>query len=141
VKTAGVASLAFAALAAAAGAQAAVFRCVAANGAVTYQDSECPHAASGQATNIPTDFPPVNDARRAQLLQQGADAERRLEARRESEERLAQMRLAAAASAPAPQPEYDDVYPVFYPLGITRPKPPRMRPHPTPHSKATPLQR
>jgi hypothetical protein len=142
VKTRVAASLALAALAAAGGAQAAVFRCVASDGAVTYQDSECPRAASGQATNIPTDFPPVTEARRAELMQREAELQRRLEAQRERDDRMAAMRLAAAPATPT-APQYDDdVYPVYFPLGIGgRPKPPHMRPHPSPRSKATPPMR
>lgn len=106
---------------AAAGANAAVFRCTDGDGRVTYQDSECAGAANGQATNIPTDFPPPNTAERALILKREAELEQRLEARRERESRELAMRIASnPAPAPAPEPAYTEAYPLYFPVAMPR---------------------
>ena len=115
-------------LALAAGAAgAAVFRCTDADGRVTYQDSECAGAANGHATSIPTDFPPPNTAERELILKREAELEQRLEARRERESREAMLRL-ASTPPPQPEPQYTEVYPVYYPVLGPRPMPHHHRP-------------
>ena len=128
---------ALAALSVGAAANAAVFRCTAADGGITYQDAPCAGADAAQATDIPTQFPPVNEAERARILQREAELEARLAARRERESREAAMRL-AAAPAPTPAPAEEAVYPLYAPLyppvSHLRPHPPR-GPRPTPHAR------
>lgn len=114
-----------AALAASAGgAAAAVFRCTDAAGRVTYQDSPCDSAAIAHATDIPTDFPPPNEAERARILKQESELEQRLEARREREAREAALRIAATpAPSPPPEPQYTEAYPLYFPYAMPRPYP------------------
>ncbi|HZZ93514.1 MAG TPA: DUF4124 domain-containing protein [Usitatibacter sp.] len=112
-----IAALALCAASATAGA--AVFRCTDAAGRITYQDSACDGNASTHPTNIPTDYPPPNEAERARILQREADLERRLEARREREAREESVRLASAPAAAA-EPAVNDVYPLYYPIAMPR---------------------
>ena len=104
-------------------ASAAVYRCTDPDGRVTYQDSECSAAARAQATDIPTDFPPPNEAERARILKQEAELEQRLEARREREAREAALRMASAPPPPAaaPEPRYTEAYPLYLPYPMPRP--------------------
>jgi hypothetical protein len=128
-------SLAFAlvALAGSAATSAAVFRCTESDGSVTYQDRACRADATG-ATDIPTEFPPPNEAERARILQREAQLEARLEQKRERESREASLRsVAAPAPAPAPEP-YVEGYPFYFPLALQRPMPRPHAPHPRPHA-------
>jgi hypothetical protein len=127
-----VLAVALGALFAGAGAQAAVFRCTEANGSVTYQDRACRADATGM-TDIPTEFPPPNEAERSRILQREALLEQRLEQERERLSREASLRSVAAPAAP-PEPNIDG-YPLYYPIGTYHPRPrPPMRPHPRPHA-------
>ena len=83
-------------------AQAAIFRCTALSGAVTYQQSPCASQEDAQRLDIPDRYPAVDTAQRERLLERAAQLDRRLEARRERESREA---LARAAQAPAPSPK------------------------------------
>jgi len=96
-----------------------IIRCVAADGAVTYQQVACPEAAREQATNIPNEYPPVNTAERDRIFAREADMYRRLEAERD---RLAQQALVRAARADAREVEAPaEPYYVGYPLRPVRP--------------------
>jgi hypothetical protein len=123
---------------AATGTSAAVFRCTEGDGSITYQDTACTGNAAEKATDIPTQFPPPNDAERARLLQREAELEQRLEARRERESREAMMRMASVpAPAPAPEPQYAEVYPLYLPYAMPRP---HLRPGPRGYgTRARPL--
>ena len=115
---------------AATGGQAAVFRCTDGAGRVTYQDVACAETTTARATDIPTEFPPPNEAERNRLLQREAQLEQRLEARREREARDAALRAASTpAPAPAPEPQYTEVYPLYLPYAMPRPhlRPPKQR--------------
>jgi len=123
-----------AALSVGAPANAAVFRCTAADGGITYQDAPCAGADAAQATDIPTQFPPVNEAERARILQREAELEARLEARRERESREASLRSVAAPAPVAPREPYVEGYPLYFPLALQRPLPRPHAPHPRPHA-------
>jgi hypothetical protein len=118
--------LATAVLASGGVAHAAVFRCTADDGRVTYQDTACAPTDEAVATGIPTQYPPVNDAERARILEREAELERRLEARRERAAREAAVRIATAPPEPAPPPPEPvlDAYPLFVPYYL-----PPHRPH------------
>lgn len=112
-------------------AQATVFRCTEADGGITYQDRACRDGATNGATDIPTQFPPPNEAERARLLEREALLEQRLEQRRERESREARLR-SVAAPAPAAPDAYVEGYPLYFPLVLRRPL---LRPH-APHRRA-----
>ena len=81
------------------GAQAGdIVRCVAANGAVTYQMTACPDAALERVTHISNDYPPANTAERERLLANERDMYKRLEAQRDRDTALEIARQARAAS-------------------------------------------
>jgi hypothetical protein len=73
------------------------FRCTAADGKVTYQQVPCPKASEGR----PVDITPANTgydpAKREQILKQGDEAGRKLQAR--AEEEAAEQRRRAEAAA------------------------------------------
>jgi hypothetical protein len=119
-------ALALVALVASTATAAAVYRCSESDGSVTYQDRACRADATG-ATDIPTEFPPPNEAERARILQREALLEQRLEQKRERESREASLRtVAAPAAALAAQPDVEG-YPLYFPLTLQRPLP---HPHP-----------
>jgi hypothetical protein len=126
-------------LAMATGAHAAVFRCTAADGHVTYQDSPCAGNEAARATDIPTQFPPPNEAERARILQREAQLEARLEARRERESREAALRL-AAAPVPVPAPAADEGYPVYFPVVAPYFHPRPQRHHAGPRVRSMPFR-
>lgn len=72
-------------------AQAEIFRCTSAAGAVTYQEIACPESAPGRATGISDVYPQINHAERDRLLQREAALEERLikRAQIDSAERIA----------------------------------------------------
>jgi hypothetical protein len=106
-----LASLAFAA-------QAQIYRCTGARGAVAYQEIPCGNAEQARTLDIPTTYPDANAAERNRLLQREAALDARLleRARIESAERIAQSELATrekeakamreAAELAAQQPVY-----------------------------------
>src|SRR3974390_2434923 len=81
-------------------ASAAIFRCRAGSGAITYQEIPCPEGAPGAATDIPSVYPEANYAERDRLLRREAELDARLLKRAEidaqvqiaREERLARER-------------------------------------------------
>ncbi|HUP98129.1 MAG TPA: DUF4124 domain-containing protein [Usitatibacter sp.] len=100
-----------------------IVRCVAANGAITYQQSPCPGSANEKIVGIPSEYPAPNLTERDRLLAREAELYKRLEARREREvkevalrearlEREAELeRARLAALSAAQQPQYFLVYP------------------------------
>ena len=125
-------TLALAALCAGTAAHAAVFRCTEADGGITYQDRACRGGDADGATDIPTEFPPPNEAERARILQREAVLEQRLEQKRERESREAALRSVAAPPPAAAAEPYVEGYPLYLPFPqrpIHRPHPPRPRPH------------
>ena len=106
-------------------AQAEIFRCTAAGGAVTYQEIPCGGADKIRTMDIPAVFPEVNSAERERLLQREAALEvRMLERERiESNERIARNELAvrerearAARDAAAAAQGYSGVYGGLWPV-------------------------
>jgi hypothetical protein len=99
-------------------AQAQIYRCTGAKGAVTYQEIPCGQAEQARTMDIPTAFPEANAAERNRLLQREAALDARLleRARIESAERVANAELATrereakaareAAELAAQQPMY-----------------------------------
>ena len=77
-------------------AQAQVYRCTGAKGAVTYQEIPCGEAEQARTMNIPSAFPEANLVERNRLLQREAALDARLleRARIESAERVANAELA-----------------------------------------------
>ena len=122
----------------ASGAQAQVYRCTGAKGAVTYQEIPCGAAEQARTMDIPATFPEANATERNRLLQREAALDARLleRARIESAERIAQSELATrekeakamreAAELAAQQP----VYPAFV-IGPAY-RGPRLRHHQAP---------
>ena len=117
--------LAFAVIAIALPAQAEIFRCTAAGGAVTYQELPCAEADKARAMDIPAVFPEVNNRERDRLLQREAALEARMLEREriESAERIARNELAvrereaqAARDAAAAQGGYSTVYGGLWPV-------------------------
>jgi septal ring factor EnvC (AmiA/AmiB activator) len=115
-----------------------VFRCTSADGKVTYQQAPCPKTSDERkvdATPANTDF---DLSKREQLLKQGEEAGRRLEARA-AEERAEQQRRAEAAAqreretqAREDAREYQD---------FIYARPPGWRPLPYPPQPTLPPQR
>jgi len=112
-------------------AAAEIFRCVAAGGAVTYQEISCGDSRLESRPAIPSEYPPVNEAERSRLFAREAALDNRLEARRERESRehvaraereaeTERMRLAAAEAAALAQSQYVLAYPAY---GGWRPRP------------------
>lgn len=94
-------------------AHAAIFRCVEAGGAVSYQEIPCPDPSTGRTLDVPAEYPAIDSRQRDSLLQREAALDQRLEARRERESREviasigrdAQVQAAEAlAQAPAAGP-------------------------------------
>jgi hypothetical protein len=119
-------------------AQAQIYRCTGATGAVAYQEIPCAGAERARTLDIPTTYPDANAAERNRLLQREAALDARLleRARIESAERIAQSELAArereakaareAAELAAQQP--------IYPAYVVGPayRGPRVRHHQAP---------
>ena len=83
----------------AAGAQAGdIVRCVAANGAVTYQMIACPESSREQVAGIASEYPPPNLAERERLFANEREMYKRLEAQRDRDTALEMARQARAAS-------------------------------------------
>ena len=78
-------------------AHAEIFRCTAAGGAITYQETPCPASAQARTMDIPSAFPEVNRAERDRLLARADALEARLLKRQEIEaaERMARDDRAA----------------------------------------------
>ena len=103
-----------------------VFKCTAGDGGVTYQQLPCPDASLSHALEVPAEYPPVDTAGRALLMEREAALDRRLEAQRD--------RLSAEAIAKISRPEpvfvaSDPAYAIAGPAWLARPFYPR-RPMP-----------
>jgi Skp family chaperone for outer membrane proteins len=109
MKRAAFASILSAALvlgAAALPARAAIFRCTAPSGEVTYQQAPCAQTEDARLLDVPESYPAANPSERERLFAREAALDRRLEAQRERESREATARAAAeAAAAPPPAPQ------------------------------------
>jgi len=106
-------------------AQAEIFRCTAAGGAVTYQELPCAEADKARTMKIPAEFHEVNSTERNRLLQREAALEMRMLEREriESAERIARSELAvrereaqAARDAAAAAQGYSAVYGGYWPV-------------------------
>jgi hypothetical protein len=89
-------------------AHAAIFRCTAPSGEVTYQQSPCAQSEATRVVDVPESYPAANPSERERLFAREAALDRRLEAQRERESRESMARAAAEAAAaaqPAPQAE------------------------------------
>jgi len=95
-----IAMLALASAFAAPGASAAVFKCKAGDGSLTYQELPCGSSEQTLRSDIAADYPAPNVAERERLLQREAALYQRLEAQRE---RLSAEAI-ARISRPDPQP-------------------------------------
>jgi hypothetical protein len=94
-------------------AHAAIFRCAAAGGAVSYQATPCPDPEVASTLDVPSEYPAVDTQQRDRLLQREAALDQRLEARRERESRETIASIgrhalvqAARAQAEAAAPAY-----------------------------------
>ena len=124
-------------------AQAQIYRCTGAKGAITYQEIPCGAAEESRTMPIPSAYPEVNSAERNRLLQREAALDARLleRMRIESAERIAQSEMATRERVAKAEREAAELaaqqygYPVF----ITGPawRGPRVQPH-RPHQ---PLRR
>jgi hypothetical protein len=107
-------------------AHAEIFRCTAADGAITYQEVPCPASAQGRAMDIPVAFPEVKRAERDRLLQREAALDARL---------LKRAEIEAAERIAARERERDrersrDAAPANPPLFLIQPFPaPRLHRH------------
>jgi hypothetical protein len=132
------------------------FRCTGPDGKVTYQQVPCPKASEGRQVDITPANPDYDPRKREQILKQGEEAGRKLEARAAEEaaeqrrraEAAAQREREAQAREDARELPPDFVYarppgwrPGPYPplrptqpLPPSQPRPPR-GPTPTPHGK------
>lgn len=89
-----------------------IFRCTAAGGEVTYQESPCGSSEVARVMDLPASYPEVDASVRMQLLERAAEVDRRLEARRERESResIAAMQARAGAETAAAPPSAEPVY-------------------------------
>ena len=92
---------------------AAIFRCTAADGSVSYQGLECPAAESARTVNVPEQYPQVDSAARERLFAREAELDRRLEAQRERDSREAVARAMQPPAAPIPAAA-DEGYPLYW---------------------------
>lgn len=147
---AGIAVALGAALAASQAAAQGAFRCTAPDGAVTYQQAPCPKASEERkvdTTPANTDFDPKG---REQLLKQGEEAGKRLEARAAEEEaqrrRRAEQRAkeekrereAQAREEARDNPQYIYAWPAGTPRPPNFPWPHQPNSRPMPRSNPTP---
>jgi Domain of unknown function (DUF4124) len=114
--------------------QAAVFRCTAPDGAVTYQEIPCPESSGARALDVPAEYPPIDAQQRQDLLQREAALYQRLEARRERESRETIASIGADAQVQAAQAQAQLAAP-GYVVGWPRafgPRPIHRSPRPLP---------
>jgi hypothetical protein len=131
------------------GAQAQIYRCTGAKGAITYQEIPCAAAEQSRTMDIPATFPEVKTAERARLLKREAASSARQDVRMriESAERVALAELATREREARAQREAAELaaqQPAGYPVFVTGPyhRGPRVHPHPNqPTRRATPPRR
>lgn len=121
-----------------------VFRCTGTDGKVTYQQAPCPGSSAEQkvdATPANTNFDP---SQRERILKEGAEAEKKLEARSAKEEEERRRRQAQREAEEKRERELQareearEYQPYLYtwgtgprpPWGGNKPKPPGNRPQP-----------
>jgi hypothetical protein len=75
-----------------------IVRCIAPNGAVTYQQVACPEASREQVAGIASEYPAPNLAERERLLAKEQEMYRRLEAQRDRDTQVEMARQARAAA-------------------------------------------
>jgi len=129
------AALAAAAVLLATPAGAAIFRCTAADGSVSYQEMECGAAEKSRVMELPAQYPSADPAERQRLFDREAALDRRLEAQRERDSREAVARAMQPPEQPIPA-SADEGYPLYWggaPLF--------QRPHPHPHTPKNPRPR
>jgi hypothetical protein len=96
-----------------------IVRCVARDGAVTYQQVSCPESSREKVAGIASEYPPPNLNERERLLAKEQEMYRRLEAQRDRDTQIemarqaraavearAQAEAAAAAAAATAEPYY-----------------------------------
>lgn len=108
-------------------AQAEVFRCTSAAGAVTYQEVPCAADQAARIVDLPERYPAADGAERDRLFQREAALDRRLEAERErlTRETIARISRPPAAEAQAPEPQVV----LFVPAHLRSPRPSRIHVH------------
>jgi uncharacterized protein DUF4124 len=116
--------VAVAGLAGAGGAEASVYKCRGADGALTYQQLPCATQAETLANDLATEYPAPNVIERERLLLREAEMYKRLEAQRD--------RLSAEAVARISRPEpiviaTEPAYPIAWPARLA-PRPLRRAP-------------
>jgi hypothetical protein len=94
-------------------ASAAIFRCTAADGSVSYQEFECPASDHTRTLDVPTQYPTVDSTRRAELFAREAELDKRLEAQRERDSREAATHALEAPAQPIPAAD-DEGYPLYW---------------------------
>lgn len=95
-------------------ASAAIFRCTAADGSVSYQEFACPDSDSARTIEVPAQFPSVDSAKRAELFAREAELDKRLEAQRDRDSREAVTRAMQPPSEPIPAASEDEGYPLYW---------------------------
>lgn len=104
------------------GAQAGdIVRCVAANGAVTYQMTACPESSREQLAGIASEYPAPNLTERERLLANERDMYKRLEAQRDRDNALEMARQARAREAEAAAAADAEPYYLAWPARAVRP--------------------
>jgi len=121
---------------------AAIFRCTAADGSVSYQEAECAPTDKSRVMDVPAQYPGADPAERQRLFEREAALDRRLEAQRERDSREAVARAMQPPEQPIPAAA-DEGYPLF--VGGTpvfqRPNHHPHRPVRNPRPKVTPFDR
>jgi hypothetical protein len=117
---------------------AAIFRCTAADGSVSYQEMECGAAEKSRVMDLPAQYPSADPTERQRLFEREAALDRRLEAQRERDSREAVARSMQPPEQPIPASAEDEGYPLYWggwgaPL-FQRPHPAPHRPKVTPHN-------
>jgi hypothetical protein len=106
---------------------AAIFRCTATDGSVSYQEAECPVADKSRVMDLPSQYPSADPTDRQRLFEREAALDRRLEAQRERDSREEVARAMQPPAQPIPAAG-DEGYPTYW-GGV----PLFQRPHPRPH--------
>jgi hypothetical protein len=120
---------------------AAIFRCTAADGSVSYQEAACPETDHARVLNVPQQYPDIDTAQREHLFAREAELDRRLEAQRERDSREAAARAMQPPSEPIPAAS-DEGYPLVWGVPFAhRPFHPQRFPPRNPRPKVNPLDR
>jgi hypothetical protein len=117
-------------------ASAAIFRCTAAGGAVSYQEIACPATDSERVVDVPAQYPSADPTERARLFEREAALDRRLEAQRERDSREAVAHAMQPPAQPIPAAAPEDAPLVW---GIPFSQRGQRFPHPHPHRNVRPF--